>query len=154
MISYDIESFEDIYEEIKSMCFSHAEETEDYSDFMPLDPNFDLYFSMSEAGTLSFCTARDEKGKLVGYFSMIIDYHPHHKSILCCTNNLLYVSKEYRNSGVAKEMMLLCEEYLKEKKVQLFIFSAKSSNPLQSLAKDLGFDSCEVSYSKFIKGDI
>lgn len=151
MIFYDIVPLQDILEEMKELCFSHAEETEAYKDEMPLDPNFSVYLDLSDQGSLRFVTARDESGKLVGYFSMIIENHPNHKSVKSCTNNLLYVKTSYRKSGVAKEMIQLAEEYLKEVGVELFLFSAKAHTPLKELAKDLGFDECEVSYSKIIK---
>jgi hypothetical protein len=47
-------------------------------------------------------------------------------------------------------MFDLAEQWLEMHEVHHFMFAAKANNPLTSLASELGFDQCEVIYSKYI----
>lgn len=152
MIVYNVVKLEEVLDKLKDMFASHASETELYQDRIGFNPNYDMYQILSNTDSLFFIVAQDEE-EIVGYMSLLIEEHPHHKDIQSCTNNLLYVKKEYRGQYITTNMFNIAEEFLKDCGVSLFMFATKASNPLKSFADSMGFDECEVVYSKYIGGE-
>lgn len=150
-IEFKVVRLEEVLDKMKGTFPKHVKETELYQDKIQFSPDYEAYLALSEAGGLCFVVAEDtETGEIVGYFSMMIHYHPHHKDVLTATNNLIYVKEEYRGEGISFTMFTEAEKFLKSIGVSLFMFSAKASNPLKRTAQELGFDECEVVYSKYI----
>lgn len=150
MISYQIEYFTDIMEEMVEIVANHAAETELYQDKIEFDPDYNVYLDMDKEGKMFFVTAREE-GELVGYTSWAVGPHPHHKNHMAGSNNLIYVKEEHRGGGeVVTEMFKVAEEELKSFEASIMVFLAKAARPLEGLAEKMGYDKVEVAYSKYI----
>lgn len=150
MISYQIEYFTDIMEEMVEIVGGHAAETELYQDKVKFNPDYEHYLALDKAGAMFFVTARDE-GELVGYTSWAVGPHPHHADHFMGSNNLIYVKKSHRGGGdVATKMFEMAEEELKSHGASVMIFLAKAARPLEGFAERLGYDKVEVAYSKYI----
>lgn len=150
-IEIKVVKLEEVLDRMKSTFPNHVKETELYQDKMEFNPDYDAYLTLSEAGGLYFVVAEDlDTQEIVGYLSLMVHFHPHHKDVLTATNNLIYVNYNYRGKGISMGMLEEAEKFLKDAEVDLFMFSAKASNPLKDTAKVLGFDECEVVYSKYI----
>jgi hypothetical protein len=54
MITYTVCLLDQVIDQLKDKFYSHASETELYQEFMPLNPDYDAYFSLSDAGSLYF----------------------------------------------------------------------------------------------------
>lgn len=150
-IEIKVVKLEEVLDKMKGTFPEHAKETELYQDRIEFNPDYDTYLTLSEADSLYFVVAEDlDTQEIVGYLSLMIHFHPHHKDVLTATNNLIYVSRNYRGKGISMNMFIEAEKFLKDAEVDLFMFSAKASNPLKDTAEVLGFDECEVVYSKYI----
>lgn len=151
MISYQVERYTDIQEEVNEMVFVHAKETDIYQEHFSLDPDFNQYLAMDSVGLIRLFTARD-KGVLIGYLMFFVMPHPHYKTIVYANNDILFVSKPYRGEGkVLSEMFSLAEASLKEEGVSVVCFCMKSHLQFKSSAEKMGYQEAEIMYSKYIK---
>ena len=102
MITYQIESYDEILDEINEIISDHYIETELYSTQIPLDPDYNMYSAGNEAGIIQFYTARDDLN-LIGYVIVMLANKPHAKNCLYALCDMVYVHPEYRHTGVAPE---------------------------------------------------
>lgn len=149
-IIYQVESFSDILEELKPFLQLHWEEVALYQDKIPLDPDYDKYIELNEAGIARVVTARDSD-KLIGYFISIIQPHMHYQKDVYAVNDILYLDEAYRGSDTAVGMFMFAEEDLKALGVSVLIISMKVAKPFDSLCESLGHTCVERTYSKYIK---
>ena len=91
MVRFEEERYEDIIEEMKPLLADHHEEVDMYKDHIKLNPDYDLYQSMADAGALHILAARDGT-VLVGYCVTFIQQNPHYKDHIYAVNDVVYLS--------------------------------------------------------------
>jgi hypothetical protein len=101
MADYRVEKMMDVLDEFKNLSVHHWMEIANYQDKIPLEPDWDKYRKIEEAGMLMFMTVR-VSGSMVGYCAFIITPHLHYKSCVTAMNDLVYVRPEYRGFIGAK----------------------------------------------------
>lgn len=149
-ITYQIETLDNILEEMKPILLLHWEEVALYKDKIPLDPDYDEYLHLNEIGMLRVATARDGD-KMVGYFLSMISPHLHYQQDVYAVNDILYLDESYRGGDIALGMFKFAEQDLKEQGVSVLIISMKTAKPFDSLCEALGHTCVERTYSKYIK---
>ena len=149
MIEYKVELFSDCIEEMKPLLEKHYLEVALYQDKIDLNPDYDKYFEIEDAGMLHLVTAREE-GQLIGYFLSLVTPNMHYSDHHYALNDILYVAEEYRKSGVGASMFSYAEKCLKEKGVSVIVIHMKTELPFDSLCETLEYDYSERIYTKYI----
>lgn len=137
---------------MKEIVKRHAEEVDLYQEYFSLEPNYSIYEMLLDAGTYRLFAAIKDKD-VIAYSGYFVDYHPHYKEILYASNDLIYVSPEYRdyNSGeVVRAILSLSEKSLKESGVSVLTLTMKADKPFERLSELCGYNRAEIMYSKYI----
>ena len=149
LISYEIEKYQDIAEELTSIFSSHYEEVESLSDEIPLDVNHLAYFAIEDEGGLLLAVAR-HNGEIIGYILNFVSYSLHNMTTLMSANDALYVHPDYRGSGVFKELLAKMEDELKQMGVKYLTISIKTEFNIGKFLENKGFNEVERNYEKYL----
>jgi len=150
---YFEESYADIVDDMKENLLDHYNETQLYSDKIPMDPAYDLYELLYYQGAVRFFTCRDDDNKLIGYLIMFVNEGLHHKDVLKAQMDNMYVVPEHRHTEVAETLIQMAERTLKEDGVAVMQINFKTQMPCQNLMDKLGYYKVEVAYTKYIKDE-
>lgn len=148
-IAYQIEPFSQLIEELKPLLQSHYEEIARHRDKIALNPDYDKYRELDRMGFLHGVTVRDD-GKLVGYFLSFVTPHLHYKNHIFSSNDVVFISKDYRRGTIAARMFKFAETTLKEKGVTKMHVNVKLANDFGSLLERLGYMPIERIYEKML----
>lgn len=116
-------------------------------DLMVLKPALDKYKAMEEQKQLfTFCAYVD--GQIVGYSISFVFNHMHYADLLCCHNDLLFVSKPYRHSSIGGKLIRLTEDEARKRGAKLMTWHAKENTPLSEVLPVMGCKVQEIIFSK------
>lgn len=97
MLEYDNkELMKDCQPEISWLLTEHWRELPWYQEHMPCAPRFDVYIALQSADIMTLYTARTEDGLLVGYATVMRDYHLHSKNTMAAHVDGFYLHESYR----------------------------------------------------------
>ncbi len=150
MITYQVDSVEDVLNDLPKDTFSnHYEEVDYNTGVMELDPDFEYYYLLEEKGMIHPVTVRDD-GKIVGYCVSFLCPHPHHKGKVLASNDIFYIHPDYRRTGIAAELLAFVEKDLIELGVSIISIAMKDKKPFKNLIESAGFGLEEIRYCKYI----
>jgi len=149
MITYSVEKLSDIFDELKPLLQCHYEEIARHKDVIKLNPDYDKYKVMDNAGYLHTVTARDG-GKLIGYFVSFVMPHLHYKDCIMSVNDVLFIEKNYRKGFVAMRMFKFAERTLKERGVLKIHINMKIAHDFGILLERIGYVEIERIYEKML----
>lgn len=150
MITYAIESFEEILDELKVILPVHYEELSLHKDAgFELDPQYEEYIRRERLGAMVFVTMR-ELGELVGYFIGFIAPGLHYKTCLTCHLDIFYLRKDKRGGWDGTKLFRFTEKELKRRGVNYWVVSSKVKQDASSLFEFLKFEPVEKIYGKWI----
>jgi hypothetical protein len=116
-------------------------------DLMVLSPALERYEAMENADFMfTLCAYLD--GELIGYSTNFIVTHMHYSGLLVCSNDLLFISKPYRNSSLGGNLIRVTEEEAVKRGAKLMLWHAKENTPLSACLPKMGCKVQEVIYSK------
>lgn len=150
MPTYKQEFLQTVVEDIKPLLDKHWEEIATNKHAIKLNPDWDAYAALEEAGCLKIFTAR-ENDKLVGYFVVIVRNHIHYKDHLFAANDIIYLSPEHRKGMTGAKLIKFAENCLKEDGVSVLLINTKRHKPFDRLLSWLGFTYTERLYSKLLR---
>ena len=148
MITFKVEDFADVMEELKPMFEEHWHEVAVYQDKIDLSPDYDKYCGLPD-DSLVTVIAREE-GKAVGYSIYFVSPHIHYKDHLYAVNDIVFVDPEYRHGKTAPDMLDYAEAYLVELGCSVVTMHMKKHIPFESLMDYLEYDRIETIYTKYI----
>jgi len=119
---------------------------------IPLDVDVDKYELLQNEGHL-LCFSMRDKGKLVGYALFLLHHHPHYKSTLFASNDIVFIEQAYRGGGYGAEFLTFCESDLKCLGCNVILLRVKKCLDWGPLAEHLGFEPVETIYLKWVSGD-
>lgn len=149
MIKYQQESLVTVKEEARPLLEKHWEEIALNKDKIKLNPDWDIYADLEDAGILKIFTARSE-GKLVGYFVALVKSHIHYRDHLFAQNDILFLDKDYRKGFTGPKLIKFAERCLKEDGVSVVLVNSQKHKPFDVLLKWLGYRHIENIYSKVL----
>jgi len=149
MITYQQESLVTSKANAIPLLENHWEEIALNKDKIKLNPDWDAYANLEDAGVLKIFTARDDR-KLVGYFVVFVKSHIHYKDHLFCYNDVIFVDEEYRKGFTSPRLIKFAEKCLKADGVEVMIVNTKRHKPFDSLLVWLGYKHIENLYSKVL----
>lgn len=151
MFKFQREKAQDVFKEMAPLLRRHYGEIAHYKD-IPLDPDFDTYFKMEDAGILRVYTARDEVNRLVGYAVYFIKTNLHYRSSLQAIQDVLFISADVRGMFGAK-FIIWTENQLKKENVQVVFQHIKiTTSKTVDLFKRMGYVPIDLILGKRLDG--
>ena len=153
MIRYQVEKLKDILDELKPLLELHWEEIALNKDKIKLNPDWDSYMKLEEAGILQLVTARETGSwQLVGYSVDLVSTSLHYSDHSFAINDVLFIHPDHRKGRVAIGLFAAVEEELKNRFVSLHVLHMKVEHSFEKLADYLGYKKVEYNYSKYLGG--
>ena len=149
MITFQQESLVTTKEDARPLLEKHWEEIALNKEVIKLNPDWDAYADLEDAGVLKIFTARSD-GKLIGYFVVFVKAHIHYKGHLFAYNDILFLDKEHRKGYTGAKLIKFAEKCLKEDGVSVCVVNTKRHKPFDVLLKWLGYKHIENIYSKVL----
>jgi GNAT superfamily N-acetyltransferase len=148
MITYQEEKYLTCLDELKQLYPEHYEElsvTKTYN----LDPDYEVYQKLADAGILKLVTARNDN-ELIGYIMFIITPHLHYKTCITAAEDIYFLKKEYRKGRIGIRLFQFAEQYLKNINVNRIIYGTKIHLDNSKLFEYLGYTHFEKLYTKLL----
>lgn len=149
MITFQEESMRKALPDASKLLIDHWKELANHQEDRPLNPDFDKYIQMNEAGFIRLFTVRDDE-KLIGYASFIVADNLHYKDWKYASCDIYYLDREYRNKGTGLQMFTEIENWLKSIGVKSVVLHEKVDQPHGKMFEALGFKLIERYYEKVI----
>lgn len=115
----------------------HWEELVSKKHLFKVNGDYERYDLLEKNGALITILAK-ENDEVVGYSVNILSPHLHYKDTLVCYNDLLFVSKDKRNSPLGIKLIKYTEELAKERGAQVMLWHAKQDTPLSKILPRMG----------------
>jgi len=158
-LSYAVEDYLPALPEMRSMYAEHYAEVAVLQDKLKLDPDYERYEALDRAGNLHLVTVR-HNGELVGYYLAVVSMHLHYKTILCSSDDIFFLRKDFRRGFAGAHLFTFVERTLKARGVKIFVnkakrhvFSGGAAGGVGRLLEALGSTEFERSYIKWIGDD-
>ena len=151
MISFAVEKFSDIVEELKELIFEHWLEITSEPETRPLDVHWDQYYELEKQNMLFVLAARHD-GRLVGYIIHLI-YRPlHYRYMLMASDDAHFLKKEFRKGTSGMKMFKAAEKALKEIGVNSITYHSKTSRDINKkpVFERMGYSAHEYLFVKHI----
>jgi GNAT superfamily N-acetyltransferase len=158
MITYQVEKWDDCYEEAIPMLEAQYLEIATDKAIKPLDPDLDKYQGLEDAGFLRIFTVRIEPdnlegtdlprcdGRLIGYFVSIVMRGLHYQQTTLAVNDIMYIDPAYRGSTVGYRMIRGAKADLKNLGADILTIHMKTDYPFRSLLEKLDFHLTEENW--------
>lgn len=143
------ESAAQISEEIVPLLKLHYDEIAHFKD-IPLDPDYDQYQTIENAGALRVFTARDAEKTLIGYSVFFVRRNIHYKSSLQASQDIIFIHPKKR--GFGKAFIQWCDEQLKAEGVEVAYQHVKSKHNFGPLLETLGYELMDLIYARRFRG--
>lgn len=151
-LSFQAENFRSFMGELPPLLYEHWLEVALDRDKIKLDPDFEKYVTIDDAGMLSSQTMRDN-GKLVGYFISIVVPHLHYRQSLTASTDVYYIDPAHRRGLSSYRFLKFVERDLKRRGVQKHYTMRKLHlDPrIGDLWERLGYKPVELWYTKILE---
>lgn len=167
-ISYQVETYAQVIEEIWPMLEAHYLEIATDKAVKPFIPDLEKYQAMEEAGMLRIFTARhkpdqlvedyplhplsaaERNGRLIGYFVSFVMKHMHYSETTMAINDIMYIEPSYRGGTTGYRLVKLASEDLKNLGADILIIHMKCDYPFRSLLTKLGFHLTEENWERVL----
>ena len=159
MITYQVEKYADVIDEIIPMFHAHYLEIATDQEIKPLDPDLDRYQELEDLEMLRIFTARERPapvegqdyydGKpatLIGYFNSFVMTHIHYQQTMVALNDIMYVTPAHRGGTVGYRLIKLAKADLKNLGADILIIHMKCAYPFRPLLTKLGFHLTEENW--------
>lgn len=149
MLTFAIEAWPDVVEEMKPLFAEHWREIGVDHEAIPMDMDYEMYEKYHEIGYLKITTARAE-GKLVGYCMALVCTHLHYKSTLFALGDLYYLDPEYRNGAAGVRMFMEHEKNMRACGAKKITTITKKHSDRSAMFEGLGWVAQETVYTKVL----
>jgi GNAT superfamily N-acetyltransferase len=145
-----VESYDQIIGDIKALLPSHWREIALYQDDIPLEPDYEMYKKIYDAGMLVIYAVRKfETGTLIGYALYFVRPHMHYSKHRWAVSDIFWLDPKYRNVGLGMFLFAFIERDMKEHGVAVMHTTLKTAHPEASFVlENLGHQKIELGYSK------
>jgi hypothetical protein len=148
-LTFQRERLADVRKEVEPLLVRHWDEIALNKDTVPLDPDWDMYLRIEEAGFVCAITARRD-GVLVGYVNYIISRNLHYRSLLVAEGDIFWLAPECRKGTAGIRMLRCAEGVLKEGGVNKIVNKVKLHFDIGVLFERMGYKPIERIYAKMI----
>ena len=148
-VVYAIEPLAACQAEMEPLIIDHWKEIAVNQSEIPLDVDWSIYEALERAKILLIVSCRID-GDLIGYSFWVIKPHPHYKSTVFATNDVIFLKSEYRKSRIGYGLIRASEEAVKKAGAQKISWHVKITNDWTPLLKRLGYEVEEMVAGKWI----
>ena len=131
----------ELIKESHAMMVLHKDELCLHEDF-ELDPDWELYFTLSAAGQLVICTAR-KGGELIGYAAYAIHQNPHYRKVKQAIQDVLFLHPSKRGHMAGYRLIQFADSHLKHLGVTLVSHHVKMKFDFSPMLERLGYKQSE-----------
>lgn len=152
MITFAIESFSDVYGELKPLLEKHYAEISTHKDHgVPLKPQVAVYEAREADGSLLMAIGR-EAGEIVAYFVCFVSPGLHYETCLTCSPDIFYVEPTARGMAIGSDMFDFVEGELRRRGVMRWAagYKVQYSEAARVLFRKKGFEPVEVIEEKWL----
>lgn len=132
---------------VVDLFHSHWYEIALNKDLMKLKPLLDKYYQLEDNGMLLIIGAYVD-GELVGYSVNFLNQHLHYADLWTCMNDIVFVDKAARKSGIGAALIRHTEELAKERGAQMMLWHVKENTSMAALLPNLGYGVQDIVLSK------
>ena len=125
----------------------HWEEVARNKHLMVLDPALELYSRIEKSGALFAVMCRHGE-KIVGYSVNILSRNLHYRSLIMCTNDVLFIAKEHRVGRTALRIIEATEREAAKRGARMMLWHAKEQTALAAILPRMGCSVQDIIYSK------
>jgi GNAT superfamily N-acetyltransferase len=147
MITYHVENFTEVVEELKPFFPQHWEEIALNKDRIKLSIDWPKYEEAANNGVLFIATLRNDS-ILIGYFIAFLAYHMHYKDDLFAFTDIYYVAPEFRKGRTGIKLFQFVEQELKKLGVVKMTTATKLHADVGNIFKYLGWKEVERTFTK------
>lgn len=122
-----------------SMSFENVKET---------SVNFPYYLEKQREGMFHLSALRDPNGKLIGHWSLVLNFHGQSKELLIANCENLHIIKEHRGTSDAKRLMEHAQDALRKRGVKQIYFGVNPQLKTDALLRRAGWALDEIVYTK------
>lgn len=152
-VVFSVEHWRNFQPELRPLLYAHWCEIARDHEAVPLDPDWDRYLAMADAGCLSAVTARlGPGGPLVGYHIAIVSGHLHYGSTLHGITDVYYLAPEHRKGFAGIRLFKAVDTELERIGVVKRITGTKVHLDMGPLLQRLGYRLTEHVYTKILGG--
>lgn len=127
-VTFRTESLIENHEAMAGLIRSHYNEVTTDKDIMKLDPNWDMFEAVENAGGLITIIGRRD-GQIVAYSVNYLGPHPHYKQLVVLSNGSIYVSPAVRGTTGIR-LIEATEQAGTALGAKLMLWHAKPDTPL------------------------
>lgn len=150
MITYQVESVAQCYNDIIECAMNHDAEVNPFATVRKINPDHGRYVTLEESGVLHCMIARDRR-ELVGYFVSVIAPHINYRDHVVGSMLTMYVKPEYRGGTTAYRMISAAmDDMRKIGRVDSFAVYVPDQVSFQPLLRKLGFVKTEEKWESCV----
>lgn len=147
-ITYREEKLKEFLPEFKTLLEAHmAEINVLYRDGEELNPDYNRYFKMQDAGAYVMMTCRKD-GALIGYIGFVVCPHLRFMGCTMAYEDLYYLKPENRQGRTGYKLFTESERLLKKRNVNRVVLSCKTFQDHSRLFDHLGYEFYEKHFTK------
>lgn len=138
--------FPDVCHQLAPMFEEHYKEIARYKD-IPLKLNIDKYSHIAGSGGFKFYVAYQDN-LIQGYAGFFVSPHMHYDDSLQANQDVIYIDKKLRKTGIGSKFIEYCDDELKKLGVQVVYHHSKVAADFGPTLKNLGYEHVENIYGK------
>lgn len=150
-LTFQAEPYLAIEHELAAIYPEHYEELAVNKQRKKLEPDYQHYRALVDAGRVHVTTARDA-GVLVGYFIFFVQQNIHYKSIRTAYNDIFFLRKPYRKGWDGIRFVRFTLDYLEKIGAEEVYLGTKLHNDYGPIFEHFGFAPIERIYTKLLDG--
>jgi hypothetical protein len=147
-----ITSVDDIREPIEELLQQHYEELTLHKNIMKLAPDWDQYRTHMDRGELMVLAAYFGS-RLVGYSVFFLYKNIHYKNSIMAKNDVLFLSRPYRQGRMGINLIKRSEAVLKDLGVSKVVWHVKCHSDFRPILHRLGYADEDVMVGKALKDE-
>ena len=148
-ITFAVEDWFDVREEMAPLWPLHWEEVALNRDKIKLDPDFATYDFLANTGQLHIVVAR-KQGEIIGYHFTMVRPHLHYRTSLSGMTDIYFIAPAHRTGRTPLRLFQFVEKTLKARGVQKLFTGTKLSLDAGPLFEFMGWTETERLYTKVI----
>lgn len=147
-VAFARETFATVHEDIRELLVDHWREVANNQDRVFLEPDWERYQKLEQAGFLVILTVRRAE-RLVGYSIFFLTHHIHYKSHRVATNDVLFLSPTERKAGIGLTLLRYAETVLKPLADHI-VYHSKPAHDISPILRRLGYEQEEIIMGKLL----
>jgi len=136
-----------LFEELAHLFEKHYLEISANLD-IKLELHVERYLLIENAGGLRMFIARNENDEAIGYAWFFVSHNLHYRESLQAVQDVIYLDRSYRGTGLGKEFIQWCDDQLKTEGCQLVYHHIKARHNFGPMLESIGYKLVDLIYSK------